>query len=148
MFVSHGQAQTQGVVEELRCLGLLNALEKEQEVPDDLVQLFGEPCIKLAEGLKAYISKVEILHFCKRKQQENTCPAFPFECKSSDHQIDFMGNATCDIPVEMLFLMHTSMLCLLSQMSLLRLEHWELVCLFHFLWHVELKPLRHKHMAD
>ncbi|XP_016134195.1 tumor necrosis factor ligand superfamily member 10-like [Sinocyclocheilus grahami] len=52
------QARTQGVVEELRCLGLLNALEKEQDVPDDLVQLFGEPCIKLAEGLKAYISKV------------------------------------------------------------------------------------------
>lgn len=45
-------------MEELRCLGLLNALEKEQEVPDDLVQLFGEPCIKLAEGLKSYISKV------------------------------------------------------------------------------------------
>lgn len=42
----------------MRCLGLLNALEKEQDVPDDLVQLFGEPCIKLAEGLKAYISKV------------------------------------------------------------------------------------------
>ncbi|KTF90544.1 hypothetical protein cypCar_00043330 [Cyprinus carpio] len=56
--VSVAQARTQGVVEELRCLGLLNALEKEQEVPDDLVQLFGEPCIKLAEGLKAYISKV------------------------------------------------------------------------------------------
>lgn len=47
------------MVEELRCLGLLNALEKEQDVPDDLVQLFGEPCIKLAEGLKAYISKVK-----------------------------------------------------------------------------------------
>ncbi|XP_056586961.1 tumor necrosis factor (ligand) superfamily, member 10 like 3 [Triplophysa dalaica] len=56
--LSIAQAQTQGVVEELRCLGLLNALEKEQEVPDDLVQLFGEPCIKLAEGLKSYISKV------------------------------------------------------------------------------------------
>uniref|UniRef100_A0A8C2H624 Tumor necrosis factor ligand superfamily member 10 n=1 Tax=Cyprinus carpio TaxID=7962 RepID=A0A8C2H624_CYPCA len=56
--VSVAQARTQGVVEELRCLGLLNALEKEQDVPDDLVQLFGEPCIKLAEGLKAYISKV------------------------------------------------------------------------------------------
>ncbi|XP_059382554.1 tumor necrosis factor ligand superfamily member 10-like [Carassius carassius] len=56
--MSMAQARTQGVVEELRCLGLLNALEKEQDVPDDLVQLFGEPCIKLAEGLKAYISKV------------------------------------------------------------------------------------------
>uniref|UniRef100_A0A671MQS3 Tumor necrosis factor ligand superfamily member 10 n=1 Tax=Sinocyclocheilus anshuiensis TaxID=1608454 RepID=A0A671MQS3_9TELE len=57
--MSVAQARTQGVVEELRCLGLLNALEKEQDVPDDLVQLFGEPCIKLAEGLKAYISKVK-----------------------------------------------------------------------------------------
>lgn len=46
-------------MEELRCLGLLNAMEKEQDVPDDLVQLFGEPCIKLAEGLKTYISKVK-----------------------------------------------------------------------------------------
>ncbi|XP_051956417.1 tumor necrosis factor ligand superfamily member 10-like [Xyrauchen texanus] len=56
--LSMAQARSQGVVEDLRCLGLLNALEKEQEVPDDLVMLFGEPCIKLAEGLKSYISKV------------------------------------------------------------------------------------------
>ncbi|KAL7853805.1 hypothetical protein AOLI_G00206490 [Acnodon oligacanthus] len=56
--MSMAQARSQGVSEELRCLGLLNALEKDQEVPDGLVQLFGEPCIKLAEGIKAYISKV------------------------------------------------------------------------------------------
>ncbi|XP_072517388.1 tumor necrosis factor (ligand) superfamily, member 10 like 3 isoform X2 [Salminus brasiliensis] len=55
--MSMAQARSEGVSEELRCLGLLNALEKEQEVPDGLVQLFGEPCIKLAEGIKAYISK-------------------------------------------------------------------------------------------
>lgn len=46
--------------EELRCLGLLNVLEKDQEVPDGLVQLFGEPCIRLAEGIKTYISKVDM----------------------------------------------------------------------------------------
>ncbi|XP_051536705.1 tumor necrosis factor ligand superfamily member 10-like [Myxocyprinus asiaticus] len=56
--LSMAQARSQDVVEDLRCLGLLNALEKEQEVPDNLVRLFGEPCIKLAEGLKSYISKV------------------------------------------------------------------------------------------
>ncbi|XP_026861389.2 tumor necrosis factor (ligand) superfamily, member 10 like 3 [Electrophorus electricus] len=56
--MSMAHARSQGVSEELRCLGLLNALEKEQDVPDGLVQLFGEPCIKLAEGIKAYISKV------------------------------------------------------------------------------------------
>lgn len=50
--------------EELRCLGLLNALEKAQEVPDGLVQLFGEPCIRLAEGIKTYISKVDADIFC------------------------------------------------------------------------------------
>ncbi|XP_062849397.1 TNF superfamily member 10, like isoform X1 [Trichomycterus rosablanca] len=48
----------QGVTEELRCLGLLNALDKNRDIPEDLAQLFGEPCIKLAEGIKAYISKV------------------------------------------------------------------------------------------
>ncbi|KAB5548841.1 hypothetical protein PHYPO_G00060280 [Pangasianodon hypophthalmus] len=56
--MSVAQARSQGVSEELRCLGLLNALEKDQEVPDGLVQLFGEPCIRLAEGIKTYISKV------------------------------------------------------------------------------------------
>uniref|UniRef100_A0A8C5DXS3 Tumor necrosis factor ligand superfamily member 10 n=1 Tax=Gouania willdenowi TaxID=441366 RepID=A0A8C5DXS3_GOUWI len=47
-----------GVTEELKCLSLLNALDKDQDIPDQLAQLFGEPCIKLAEGIKAYISKV------------------------------------------------------------------------------------------
>ncbi|KAK3555690.1 hypothetical protein QTP86_029084, partial [Hemibagrus guttatus] len=56
--MSVAQARSQGMSEELRCLGLLNALEKDQEVPDGLVQLFGEPCIRLAEGIKTYISKV------------------------------------------------------------------------------------------
>ncbi|KAI5622371.1 tumor necrosis factor (ligand) superfamily, member 10 like 3 [Silurus asotus] len=56
--MSMAQARSQGVSEELRCLGLLNALDKDQEVPDSLVQLFGEPCIRLAEGIKTYISKV------------------------------------------------------------------------------------------
>ncbi|XP_060747297.1 tumor necrosis factor (ligand) superfamily, member 10 like 3 [Tachysurus vachellii] len=56
--MSVAQARNQGVFEELRCLGLLNALEKDQEVPDGLVQLFGEPCIRLAEGIRTYIYKV------------------------------------------------------------------------------------------
>lgn len=50
--------RSQGVTEELKCLSLLNALDKDQDIPDQLAQLFGEPCIKLAEGIKAYISKV------------------------------------------------------------------------------------------
>lgn len=52
------QVRSQGVAEELRCLGLLNALEKDQEIPESLVQLFGEPCIKLAQGIRAYVTKV------------------------------------------------------------------------------------------
>ncbi|KAL0993902.1 hypothetical protein UPYG_G00115380 [Umbra pygmaea] len=56
--MSVDQVRNQGVAEELRCLGLLNALEKDQEVPESLVQLFGEPCIKLAEEIRAYITKV------------------------------------------------------------------------------------------
>ncbi|KAJ8348829.1 hypothetical protein SKAU_G00274180 [Synaphobranchus kaupii] len=56
--MSISQVKTQGVTEELRCLGLLNALDKDQEIPPNLAQLFGEPCVKLAEGIKAYISKV------------------------------------------------------------------------------------------
>ncbi|XP_030649882.1 tumor necrosis factor (ligand) superfamily, member 10 like 3 [Chanos chanos] len=52
------QARSQGMTEELRCLGLLNALETDQEIPEGLVQLFGEPCIELAKGIKSYISKV------------------------------------------------------------------------------------------
>uniref|UniRef100_A0A8C1JE40 Tumor necrosis factor ligand superfamily member 10 n=1 Tax=Cyprinus carpio TaxID=7962 RepID=A0A8C1JE40_CYPCA len=56
--MSLSQVKNQGVTEELRCLGLLNALDKDRDIPEDLAQLFGEPCIKLAEGIKAYISKV------------------------------------------------------------------------------------------
>lgn len=52
--------KSQGVTEELRCLGLLNALDKNQDIPEDLAQLLGESCIKLAEGIKAYISKVSL----------------------------------------------------------------------------------------
>ncbi|CAL8241390.1 unnamed protein product [Merluccius merluccius] len=52
------QVRSEGVTEELKCLSLLNALDKDQDIPDQLAQLFGEPCIKLAEGIKAYISKV------------------------------------------------------------------------------------------
>ncbi|XP_056317238.1 TNF superfamily member 10, like [Danio aesculapii] len=56
--MSLSQVKSQGVTEELRCLGLLNVLGKDQDIPEDLAQLFGEPCMKLAEGIKAYISKV------------------------------------------------------------------------------------------
>lgn len=56
------QVRSQGVTEELKCLSLLNALDKDQDIPDQLAQLFGEPCIKLAEGIKAYISKVRPKH--------------------------------------------------------------------------------------
>uniref|UniRef100_A0A673KPA4 Tumor necrosis factor ligand superfamily member 10 n=1 Tax=Sinocyclocheilus rhinocerous TaxID=307959 RepID=A0A673KPA4_9TELE len=56
--MSLSQVKNQGVTEELRCLGLLNALDKDRDIPEDLAKLFGEPCIKLAEGIKAYISKV------------------------------------------------------------------------------------------
>lgn len=52
--------KNQGVTEELRCLGLLNALDKNRDIPEDLAQLLGESCIKLAEGIKAYISKVSL----------------------------------------------------------------------------------------
>nr|XP_057923099.1 tumor necrosis factor ligand superfamily member 10-like [Doryrhamphus excisus] len=54
--MSISQVRSQGVTEELKCLSLLNALD--QDIPDQLAQLLGEPCIKLAEGIKAYISKV------------------------------------------------------------------------------------------
>ncbi|XP_020778402.1 TNF superfamily member 10, like [Boleophthalmus pectinirostris] len=56
--MSISQVRSQGVTEELKCLSLLNVLDKDQDIPDQLTQLFGEPCIKLAEGIKAYISKV------------------------------------------------------------------------------------------
>uniref|UniRef100_A0A4W5MLX8 Tumor necrosis factor ligand superfamily member 10 n=1 Tax=Hucho hucho TaxID=62062 RepID=A0A4W5MLX8_9TELE len=60
----------QGVTEELKCLSLLNALDKDQDIPDNLAQLFGEPCIKLAEGIKAYISKVTENIISKQTFQE------------------------------------------------------------------------------
>ncbi|KAK3524396.1 hypothetical protein QTP70_027995, partial [Hemibagrus guttatus] len=55
--MSVAQARSQGMSEELRCLGLLNALEKDQEVPDGLVQLFehrqtAEPHLKVLPGGK------------------------------------------------------------------------------------------------
>ncbi|XP_028993834.1 TNF superfamily member 10, like [Betta splendens] len=56
--MSISEVRSQGVTEELKCLSLLNALDKDRDIPDQLAQLFGEPCIKLAEGIKAYISKV------------------------------------------------------------------------------------------
>uniref|UniRef100_A0A8C8LS34 Tumor necrosis factor ligand superfamily member 10 n=1 Tax=Oncorhynchus tshawytscha TaxID=74940 RepID=A0A8C8LS34_ONCTS len=60
----------QGVTEELKCLSLLNALDKDQDIPENLAQLFGEPCIKLAEGIKAYISKVTENIISKQTFQE------------------------------------------------------------------------------
>ncbi|KAL7880465.1 hypothetical protein SRHO_G00027190 [Serrasalmus rhombeus] len=68
MSLSH--VKSQGVTEELRCLGLLNALDKNRDIPEDLAQLFGEPCIKLAEGIKAYISKVTENIISKHTLQE------------------------------------------------------------------------------
>ncbi|TNM93683.1 hypothetical protein fugu_001859 [Takifugu bimaculatus] len=56
--MSISQVRSQGVTEELKCLSLLNALHKDPDIPDQLAQLLGEPCMKLAEGIKAYISKV------------------------------------------------------------------------------------------
>ncbi|XP_059933332.1 TNF superfamily member 10, like [Gadus macrocephalus] len=56
--MSISQVRSEGVTEELKCLSLLNALDKNEDIPEQLAQLFGEPCIKLAEGIKAYISKV------------------------------------------------------------------------------------------
>ncbi|CAL8384067.1 unnamed protein product [Arctogadus glacialis] len=56
--MSISQVRSEGVTEELKCLSLLNALDKNEDIPEQLAQLFGEPCIKLAEGIKAYISKL------------------------------------------------------------------------------------------
>ncbi|KAM9424665.1 TNF superfamily member 10, like [Pholidichthys leucotaenia] len=56
--MSISQVRSQGVTEELKCLSLLNALDKDQDIPEQLAQLFGEPCIKLAEGIRTYITKV------------------------------------------------------------------------------------------
>ncbi|XP_063042742.1 TNF superfamily member 10, like [Engraulis encrasicolus] len=60
--MSLSQVKSQGVTEELRCLGLLNMLDKEKELPENLAQIVGEPCVKLAEGIKAYISKSTETH--------------------------------------------------------------------------------------
>lgn len=70
--------KSQGVTEELRCLGLLNALDKNRDIPEDLAQLLGESCIKLAEGIKAYISKVSLhLEVVKKCMSSITQPAKP-----------------------------------------------------------------------
>ncbi|XP_010901055.1 TNF superfamily member 10, like [Esox lucius] len=68
--MSISQVRSQGVTEELKCLSLLNALDKDQDIPENLAQLFGEPCIKLAEGIKAYISKVTENIISKQSFQE------------------------------------------------------------------------------
>ncbi|XP_036404822.1 TNF superfamily member 10, like [Megalops cyprinoides] len=68
--MSISQVKSEGVTEELRCLSLLNALDKQQDIPENLAQLFGEPCIKLAEGIKAYISKVTENIISKQTFQE------------------------------------------------------------------------------
>lgn len=73
--------KNQGVTEELRCLGLLNALDKNRDIPEDLAQLLGESCIKLAEGIKAYISKVSLhLELVKKHQSSITQPVKPDAC--------------------------------------------------------------------
>lgn len=60
----------------MRCLGLLNALDKNRDIPEDLAQLLGESCIKLAEGIKAYISKVSLhLEVVKKHKSSITQPA-------------------------------------------------------------------------
>ncbi|XP_061091554.1 tumor necrosis factor ligand superfamily member 10-like [Conger conger] len=68
--MSISQVKNQGVTEELKCLSLLNALDKQQDIPENLAQLFGEPCMKLAEGIKAYISKVTENIISKQTFQE------------------------------------------------------------------------------
>ncbi|KAJ8007856.1 hypothetical protein DPEC_G00098530 [Dallia pectoralis] len=68
--MSISQVRSQGVTEELKCLSLLNVLDKDQDIPENLAQLFGEPCIKLAEGIKAYISKVTENIISKQSFQE------------------------------------------------------------------------------
>ncbi|XP_018588801.2 TNF superfamily member 10, like [Scleropages formosus] len=67
---SVSQVKSQGMAEELRCLGLLNALDKDQEIPLDLAPLLGETCVRLAEGIRAYISKVTESVISKQAFQE------------------------------------------------------------------------------
>lgn len=64
--MSISQVRSQGVTEELKCLSLLNYLDIEKDIPDHLAQVFGEPCVKLAEGIKGYISKVTENIFSKQ----------------------------------------------------------------------------------
>uniref|UniRef100_A0A8C4X9K3 Tumor necrosis factor ligand superfamily member 10 n=1 Tax=Erpetoichthys calabaricus TaxID=27687 RepID=A0A8C4X9K3_ERPCA len=56
------QVKSQGVSEELKCLKFLNTIERDttgQYNSDELKELFGsEPCMKLADGIRSYISKV------------------------------------------------------------------------------------------
>ncbi|MBN3322365.1 TNF10 factor, partial [Atractosteus spatula] len=61
--MSIAQTKNQGVTEELKCLQFLNAIEEQinkgHDIPEELARLFSsEPCLKLAEGIKTYISKV------------------------------------------------------------------------------------------
>lgn len=78
LWLAHWQVKSQGVTEELRCLGLLNALDKNRDIPEDLAQLLGESCIKLAEGIKAYISKVSLhLELVKKHKSSITQPVKP-----------------------------------------------------------------------
>ncbi|XP_035287845.1 tumor necrosis factor ligand superfamily member 10-like [Anguilla rostrata] len=79
--ISISQVKAQEVTEELRCLGLLNALDKDQEIPPNLAQLFGEPCVKLAEGIKAYISKVT----------ENIISKYTFQEARAQPRTDHVG---------------------------------------------------------
>ncbi|XP_052001331.1 tumor necrosis factor ligand superfamily member 10-like [Xyrauchen texanus] len=81
--MSLSQVKSQGVTEELRCLGLLNALDKDIDIPEDLAQLFGEPCIKLAEGIKAYISKVTDSIISKQALHEARAMPHPYNTSGS-----------------------------------------------------------------
>ncbi|XP_030636109.1 TNF superfamily member 10, like isoform X1 [Chanos chanos] len=72
--MSLSQVKNEGVTEELRCLGLLNALDKDRDIPENLAQLFGEPCLKLAEGIKNYISKVTENIISKHALQARAIP--------------------------------------------------------------------------
>lgn len=75
LWLVYWQVKSQGVTEELRCLRLLNALDKNRDIPEDLAQLLGESCVKLAEGIKAYISKVSLhLELVKKYKRSVTQP--------------------------------------------------------------------------
>ncbi|RXM92665.1 Tumor necrosis factor ligand superfamily member 10 [Acipenser ruthenus] len=58
--MSISQTKNQGVTEELKCLKLLNKLEDTiagGQIPEE-VRVFMEPCMKVADSIKSYISKV------------------------------------------------------------------------------------------